>query len=64
MQNHEKSTNEFKWKKDTAKTPKEFLKNYADSQFQVVSKENYWKFLIGESEEETKMRLQYQNWGK
>ncbi len=39
---------EFKWKKDKVKEPKEFLKNYAASQFQVVNKENYWKFLIEE----------------
>jgi len=39
---------EFKWKKDKTKEPKEFLKNYVPSKFQVINKENYWIFLTEE----------------
>jgi uncharacterized protein len=37
---------EFKWKKDRVKEPKEFLANYANSEFQVINKDNYGKFLF------------------
>lgn len=37
---------EFKWKKDKAKEPKEFLKNYAASEFHVINRENYDKFIL------------------
>jgi predicted AAA+ superfamily ATPase len=39
---------EFKWKKDKIKEPKEFLQNYSPSEFQVINKENYWKFLLAD----------------
>ena len=37
---------EFKWRKTKAKEPTEFLENYVDSQFQVVTSENYRDFLM------------------
>lgn len=37
---------EFKWKEDKKKAPKEFLKNYPDSKFQIVNRDNYLDFLI------------------
>jgi len=37
---------EFKWKQDIVKEPKEFLSNYPNSEFQIVNRENYWKFLF------------------
>lgn len=37
---------EFKWKKTNVKEPKEFLENYTDSHFQVVTSENYRDFLV------------------
>ena len=37
---------EFKWKQDKVKEPKEFLSNYPNSEFQIVNRENYWKFLF------------------
>ena len=38
---------EFKWKKDKAKEPVEFLSNYANSEFQIINKDNYWSFVAG-----------------
>ncbi|MFA6183738.1 MAG: ATP-binding protein [Parcubacteria group bacterium] len=37
---------EFKWKKDKTKEPRDFLSNYANSEFEVVNRENYGKFLF------------------
>ncbi len=37
---------EFKWKDKFVKAPKEWLKNYPGSSFQVVSPENYLEFII------------------
>ncbi len=37
---------EFKWKDRAAKAPKEWLKNYPGSNFQVVSPENYLEFVV------------------
>ncbi len=39
---------EFKWKKDNKKAPQEFLKNYANSQYQIINRENYWDFLVSD----------------
>lgn len=36
---------EFKWNKDKAKLPKEFLETYPDSEYKLVNKENYWEFI-------------------
>ncbi len=36
---------EVKWKKKTVKQPKEWLKTYKNSSFEVVNKENYPKFV-------------------
>lgn len=38
---------EFKWKQSSVREPKEFLEHYASSQFQLINKENYRDFLIG-----------------
>lgn len=35
---------EFKWKSGAPK-PKSFLKNYPNSSFEVINRENYWNFL-------------------
>ena len=37
---------EFKWKKDKQKTPREFLETYPNSEFQIISRDNYWDFVI------------------
>ncbi|MFA7141684.1 MAG: DUF4143 domain-containing protein [Candidatus Paceibacterota bacterium] len=36
---------EFKWKKDKVKVPKLFLETY-DSEFKMITKENYFEFLL------------------
>lgn len=36
---------EFKWSKDKARKPKEFLDNYKNSTFEIVNRDNYWNFL-------------------
>lgn len=36
---------EFKWNKKKIKVPREFLDTYENSEFEVVSKENYLRFL-------------------
>jgi len=37
---------EFKWKDKSVKTPKEWLKNYPNSNFQIVNQENYLEFVL------------------
>lgn len=37
---------EFKWKKLEIRAPEEFIKNYKNSQYQVVNKENYLDFIL------------------
>jgi predicted AAA+ superfamily ATPase len=37
---------EFKWKKDNVNPPKTFLEAYENSEFEVVSKNNYQKFVL------------------
>ncbi|QQR78676.1 MAG: ATP-binding protein [Candidatus Moraniibacteriota bacterium] len=37
---------EFKWNKEKAPLPKKFLDAYGQSSFDVVTKENYWDFLV------------------
>jgi hypothetical protein len=36
---------EFKWGKDKVKQPKEFLKTYQNSKFQIINQENFWDFV-------------------
>jgi uncharacterized protein len=36
---------EIKWNKKTAKPPKEWLKTYANSSFEVITKENFFNFI-------------------
>lgn len=36
---------EFKWKKDTAKEPKDFLTSYANSEYHVISRDTFGTFL-------------------
>jgi len=36
---------EFKWSKDKAKKPKEFLDNYKNSTFEIINRDNCWDFL-------------------
>lgn len=36
---------EFKWKKDKISPPKEFINSYKNSQYKVVSKDNYLDFI-------------------
>ena len=36
---------EFKWKKDKVKIPELFLETY-DSEFEVITKDNYFEFLL------------------
>ncbi len=37
---------EFKWKEDKKKAPEEFIKNYPNSKFQTVNRDNYFDFLV------------------
>lgn len=37
---------EMKWKKEMKSVPKEFLEEYKNSEFEVVNRENYYKFLL------------------
>lgn len=37
---------EFKWKKDKANSPKIFLEEYKNSEFKLVNKSNYQKFVL------------------
>jgi hypothetical protein len=37
---------EFKWNKEKVSAPKTFLNAYEKSSFEVVTKENYWEFLM------------------
>jgi hypothetical protein len=37
---------EFKWKKDSANSPKTFLEEYKNSEFKLVNKNNYQKFVL------------------
>jgi len=39
-------TYEFKWKNNKAKTPKTFLNDYPNSEFSIINKNNYWKYLL------------------
>jgi predicted AAA+ superfamily ATPase len=39
-------TYEFKFNKDKIKTPKQFLENYPNSEFNIINKNNYYKYLI------------------
>jgi hypothetical protein len=36
----------FKWKKDKVPYPKQFLASYEPSSFAVITRENYWDFLV------------------
>lgn len=36
---------EFKWNDKKTKIPKSFLADYADSEFKIIDKSNYWQFL-------------------
>ena len=36
---------EFKFKKSKAKKPKDFFETYDNTEFRIISRENYWKFL-------------------
>ncbi len=36
---------EFKWKKDRVRFPKPFLESYPGTKIELVTKDNYWKFL-------------------
>ncbi len=36
---------EFKWSKNKAKKPKEFLDSYKNSTFKIINRDNYWDFL-------------------
>lgn len=37
---------EFKWAKDKAAAPKDFLNNYANSSVKLITKNNYFEFLL------------------
>lgn len=37
---------EFKWNKNKTKIPKEFLETYSNSEFEVITKDNYFEFLL------------------
>ena len=37
---------EFKWKKDNANSPKIFLETYKNSEFELVNRNNYQKFVL------------------
>ena len=37
---------EFKWSRSKTKKPQEFLDNYDNSFFEVINRDNYWKFLF------------------
>jgi len=39
-------TYEFKWNKNKAKIPFQFLETYKNSEFKVVTKDNYFEFLL------------------
>lgn len=36
---------EFKWKEKQVKQPREWLKNYPNSSFEIINKENYFEFI-------------------
>jgi len=35
----------MKWKKKQVKAPAEWLKNYENSSFEIINKENYFEFV-------------------
>ena len=36
---------EFKWNKDKAKPPEDWLKTYKNASYEVINKENYFEFI-------------------